>query len=323
MRLNISGFFLKLWRQKKLFFCILIPFIVIFEISYHFIIEHRIPTDADWRNARAYLRQHFKQGDLVIIDPQWAELGWVHLGEFASIKERSLADVSLFHRVWIVSIPAYKKINLEQVATLSKKVSIGRVSIEEFKIKKPLDPVYDFLAAFEKAKVTVEETNNKKSISCDYTINNPASTGISKIIQPGRFECKSISRDTYVAPIILTDRLNNPRLCLRARPIHNKILAITYSEVPHASFVRGFMGLHYNQWTRGHSDLKRAPVNMKILVDNSFSVTASIHQNQAWVPFKVTVKGKNKNHSIRYEISSPQSDWQFFCFTGWMTDTEQ
>lgn len=310
------------YKKLLLLGVVTLGIIPVIETAYHFYIKSSIPTAKEWETVKKIVAENFAKGDLIMIKPEWAEEGWVWLGQFQEIKDRAFTDYRLYERVWLVYLSSFYDISkdADKYGTILKRFSTKNISIIVYKVKDRVKPMYSFIDHFEEAKVYLED--HKTGSKCNYIANNPWRTGISKIVQRGGFECRDRNNTFYIAPVIFTDRSNQPRYCIHILLPKYIKLVIEYNNVPYGKFVTGYLGMHYNQWSRGGYDPQRPPVMMLIETKNS-SFLFTITQKEAWKQFLYELKYNTySNLDIRFLFFSQENKRQESCFTAWVTDTK-
>jgi hypothetical protein len=242
----------------------------------------RVASDQDWDAAAAEVRAGFRQGDLIVFAPYWADQrGRAHLGDLVSVEMAGHSDADRDARVWELSIRGEH--HPEAAGKLAKKSEHGKVTLSLFE-KTAETITYDFTA--QTPRVTVVDRNGEQPCAQDVA---------SGFRCPGsRVERRTLEIDY------------RPRRGMLIPVDNDRTTAVIFDEAELGGKLVGYTGLH-DYFARKNSD---GPVDLKLLVDGEIKFAYRARNADGWKRFEIaTTPGK---HVVRFEVSAPNSAWRNF-----------
>jgi hypothetical protein len=110
----------------------------------------RVAGDADWINVTAEVRAGFREGDLIVIAPEWSDqLGRQYLGEMIPVEMAGRADADRYARVWEVSIRGARAPETKGLKAIHQSQH-GRVHLALYE-KPSVRVLFDFTSRFAQA----------------------------------------------------------------------------------------------------------------------------------------------------------------------------
>jgi len=130
---------------KKHAFALGVALAGIIEVSVQADIYLRVPSEASWDQAAAYVRSQLQPGDGIVFAPHWVDpTGRQHFGDLISVEEAARPDRTRQARIWEVSIRG--KHHPEATGRVAEERTFGRVRVR--RIERPAAEVlFDFTAS--------------------------------------------------------------------------------------------------------------------------------------------------------------------------------
>ena len=115
------------------------------EIGAQWVVAARVPADAEWRSAAAYVRANYLPGDGIVFAPSWVDpIGRMHLGDLVPVEEAARPDRSRQGRIWEVSIRGAE--HPEARGRVAESRIFGRVRVRRIE-RRAATVLYDFSAS--------------------------------------------------------------------------------------------------------------------------------------------------------------------------------
>jgi hypothetical protein len=141
------------------------------------------------------------------------------------------------------------------------------------------------------------------------------------IRQQDRLVCRdargNLDLERYVAssPATLKDYILVR--CIRARPVTDGVLNITYADVPIGSAIVGYYGIE----RAGRLMSKRRPVQMQIAVNGKSEYDGQTQNDNEMRWFKIPMQGLPGAHaSVTFSVSADNVSRRYFCFNAQVVD---
>jgi hypothetical protein len=112
------------------------------EIGAQAVNSWRVPSDAEWNAAAAYVRARHQPGDGIVFAPAWVDpVGRLHLGDLVPVEEAARPDRSRQARIWEVSIRGAE--HPEARGRVAESRVFGRVRVRRIE-RRAAQVLYDF-----------------------------------------------------------------------------------------------------------------------------------------------------------------------------------
>jgi hypothetical protein len=267
-------------------------------------LDARLPTDADWRAANARIQAEKRDGDLVVLAPDWATRGRDFLTAAPVAPGFDLArDVYPdTRRQWLVALADAPRFDLAaardalraRASAVGEGARVGGLWVEPFEIAGPVRR-FSFTDAVAKATVSLEGV---RAEPCRW------------LAGEARHQCPRGSwNHVRAATFELGER---PLRCLWAHPVDRESLRLRFAGVPHGARVAGRGGFV------GQSFRSGPPVQLALRVDGAEAgrtVFASVAGIQA---FSLPVPEGAGPHVVELDVTAERSGMRHFCFDAWV-----
>ena len=296
---------------------LVILFVPLIEIGYHWKVQLQVPSRDDWRQAAAVIEKQHQEGDLVVITPWWATEGWVHLGRFMTIERMAREDDRGWGRIWEVAWKARGREDLEQTGKLLSEQKAGRLKVRLWSFPDAPDNIYDFVSAIENGSVAMTDHSGNNPKPCKFKKHAKHMKSGASAVQTGKFMCNPARSWNHVAREVIADLENKPRLCIWAHPVSNERIRIRFDDVPGGAFIEGHTGLKYEA---DRETANKPPVFIDIFASDALVGSAMHEEGGGWTHYKFPVPSDWQGGSVSFEVHSPSDGMQHFCFTGKLRD---
>lgn len=278
-----------------------LPAVAATEIALQHRVQTNVPTTADWARAASIVREEYRDGDLVVVAPEWAsQVARVHLGErLQPLESVARADTSRFGRLWVVSIRGAVAPE-ERQGRLERHWRRGPVTVRRLHLPPPARVAFDFVKNLHHASVIVESRDRQRP--CTWS---PMPTGIGG----GRFRCGPDWN--HVGVEVLDDLDRRPHLGIWAHPVRGGRLVIEFADVPMGEVLAGHMGLRYESAKK----LEHGPVSLAVQIDEGPLHRFMERDRDSWKPFAVpTPELAGRRARVRFSVAARVPGMRHFYF---------
>ena len=282
---------------------VLVPLVAAGELGRHHQIDAAVPDDAAWRAAARTVRRGFRDGDLVVVAPEWAaQVARPHLGErLQPLEDVARADTARFGRLWVLSIREARAPE-EEGARPDGAWAHGRVTVRRLRLPEPARVHFDFVRALHRARVAVVRAGVETP--CPFV---RAARGIGG----GKFRCDPRQDWNHVGVEVLDDLDRRPRLGIWAHPVRGATVAIKYADVPMGERLDGHMGLRYEAAKR----LEHGPVHLRVRVGERSHGPFIERDGDSWKAFSIDTRAlAGRRALVRFEVTAPDPAMRHFYF---------
>ncbi|MBI5500499.1 MAG: hypothetical protein HY907_09660 [Deltaproteobacteria bacterium] len=280
----------------------LLPLAAVVELAGNAWTANLVPSDAAFAEARRVVERQFRDGDLVVVYPDWMGQGRTALGPWMPLRDQARADILDYPRVWQLTLDGRTAPELEGLP-VEQSWSFDGLSLEL--LRNPagapaLWRAYDDLAS---AVVVVAAPDGEKP--CPWQERDQAhhcgdSFGQSWV---------------YVGPFLVTDMQQQPHQCLWAHPTQVGPIVATWNDVPAGRTLVVHTALTYT----AARDMKYPPVHLETLVDGRSLGTAEQPDGAGWRTWTYEVPAPEgattpEVRQVQLRISTEFQGMRHFCF---------
>jgi hypothetical protein len=251
------------------------------------------PSDADWQAAAAFTNAGFREGDLIVAAPAWADpVLRLHLGQHLPAAIAGRLDHETFARVWELSQRGADAPE-GQGARMVEERRFGHLRVRLFQ-RTPLRLAYDFTQRWSEAQVFRVE---------------PGAAPVVCERQPQQHQCPGIPYNFVRSSILEIG--GTLRQALYAQPIGGAVVAIEWAGVPLGRELAVGGGLH-NVWLR---KVGTGTVILRVKVDGREVGMLESGNRSGWKVARFdTSAWAGKTASVRFEITSANPFSRHFGF---------
>jgi len=282
---------------------LLVPLVAAAELGRHFQIDADVPTAAEWRAAARTVRKEFRQGDLVVVAPEWAaQVARAHLGErLQPLEDVARADTTRFARLWVVSIRGAEAPE-EHGARGDVTWIHGRVTVRRLLLPAPARVHFDFVRSLHQARAAMVRAGVETA--CPWVRSAHGIGG-------GRFRCDPRHDWNHVGVEVLDDLDRRPRLGIWAHPVRGATVAVEFADVPMGERLAGHTGLRYE----AAKLLERGPVRLRVRVGDRTYGPFVERDRDSWKAFSIDTRAlAGRRASVRFEVTAPNPSMRHFYF---------
>lgn len=295
---------------KKYAFAV-VPAIGLFELLAHVKQTSSVPTDGEWRAARAAVERAVGPSDLVIFAPEWTEpLGREHFGaELASVERIARPDETRFPRAIEVSIRGAHRPELAGWKTLQRE-TVGPFEVVTQSNPDPARVVDDLVEHVHPDALSVSLVDGDRETPCPWTRGAVLTGGLGygPSVPAERFNCPG---GAVVAVTVISDPTYRPRRCIYSPPPGgNTVLRLRFKSV---IFGRALHGHHAIAAEADHTN--GAPVTVTFRTGTSTIGGFTRRDGTGWTPYETATEDlAGKAMELVADISAQHGDRRQYCF---------
>ncbi|MDZ4698039.1 MAG: hypothetical protein SGI86_23100 [Deltaproteobacteria bacterium] len=250
------------------------------------------PSEKDWQAVASAVKAEFKEGDLVVAAPAWADpVMRLHMGDLLTPAIAARLDDDRFGRVWQVAQRGAR--TPEVRGTLAQSHRYGALTLERYD-RKPAKVHFDFVAAWHRARVVRREPG-RGELDC------PRGTD--------RFACPNLGFN-FVKPEIL-EIGHSLRQALYAQPVGGATVVIEFGEPELGSELVVAAGLHH-VWFRKAGD---GDVVLRVFIGGHERLVQKSDNASGWQRSRIDTADLAGTHvPVRFEITSERPFARHFGF---------
>ncbi|MBN1609212.1 MAG: hypothetical protein JW940_21460 [Polyangiaceae bacterium] len=293
---------------------LLVPIVGVVELLGHWYFAAAAPRPPEWRLARPRVGELRKNGELVVIAPEWAEpLARSAFGEdIMPLSDLARPDSSAYRRAIEVSILGQRSSELERWRELDRS-RFGRFELRLLENPHARPVRFSFVDHLEPGRVEVSEIGGGRATACAWTDRARTRTGGlagSPAFPRERFNCAG-GESQFVGVTVIDDQRYRPRRCIWANPRPEGQIRILYRRVPLGRTLRGYSGLPW-MMTR---DNQGPPIELRWAIDGQVIKSFSCHDGEGWKAFETAIAGpEGRIADVEFRVSAAAGASRQFCF---------
>lgn len=287
-----------------------VPIVGVVELVLHVKQTSDVVPESDWDAAREAVKSDFKDDDLVLFAPFWADpIGREHFGdELAGVKREARPDETRFARAWEVSTRGEHRPEIAGWKRVSEKIA-GKITIGLYENPSPARPKTDLVDLVKRGLVNVSKLERGGETPCAFQhgVGQPGGLGVPQgpAVPGDKFVCGG----GYVGVAVLHALDHHPHLCIFATPVAPPgAIRIRFANVEFGTAIHGHSGIQWMDERNGGGDR----------ITTTFSAFGSplgtaIHRAGAgWVNFEFpTPELAGKKGELVADVSGGQ---RHYCF---------
>jgi hypothetical protein len=121
---------------------LVVPLVAVLEIAAQWCLPLRAPSEENWKAAAEQIEADKGKHDLVVIAPEWAVQGRVHLGHLISLRDLGRFDASRYDRLFEVSFRGACAPEAEGLEPESE-THFGELTLRRYDLPSRAEVVYD------------------------------------------------------------------------------------------------------------------------------------------------------------------------------------
>lgn len=270
--------------------------IALTELGSHALVRSRVPDDSDWEAAAAFVDEHFEDGDMIGVGPDWADpLLRLHLGQRIDLAIAGASDLAPFERYWELSIrgqpsrwrPEGEEALVEQ---------FGRVAVRRWDLG-PSPVRFDLTSNLQQAKVS------QGPRPCTWRNRAVTGGGLGRgPLEPAARHFCGPQSWLFVGETVNEDLELLPRHCVWQHPVAGQPVTTTYEGIPLGDRLVLYAGL-YSEHERME---EHPPVRVRVEVDGE-PVGEMIHRDgDGWKRIEAAMPDQPRGDvSIVVEADAP------------------
>ncbi|HEY8429205.1 MAG TPA: hypothetical protein VIL20_12550 [Sandaracinaceae bacterium] len=288
--------------------------LAVVEVVGHVVVRARVVDEPDWEAAAARVRRDFREGDLVVVAPEWADpILRLHLGDVISLEAAGRSDLSRYERLWALSIRGHLPPEAPAGAPELDE-QVGRVRVLRWTLR-PDRILYDFVEHVEDARVTMVQGG--REIPCPWRNDGRArggGLGAGPIVPAARHVCDPRRPWLWVGATMQDDLDLRPRWCVWQHPAGPEPIRTTFDDVPLGERVVLYADLYYEH----ERDREHGPVHVAVRVDGE-EIGRMIHADgDGWKRLEASTQRpggpRRERGRVSIEVSAPDPHLRTICW---------
>ncbi len=284
------------------------------EVIGHFVIQSRVATRSDWQGALAHVRAEWREDDLVVAAPEWADpVLREAAGDLVDLAGAGRSDTAAYARLWVVSIRGHRAPETPEGPPEASQ-DFGRVRVERWLLPAP-SVLYDFVEHVGDARVSRRERGAdvpcRRVTSMGQTqgglSNGPIEGAPRHLCDPGRDWL-------WVGATTTMDLELRGRRCVSQHPQGPEPIVTSYDEVPlgEAVVLHGGLWWERERWRNG------GDVEVVIRLDGEEIGRATHHDGDGWKRMEASIPEERRGGrgTVSVEVSAESPDLRAFCWAG-------
>ncbi len=265
----------------------------------------RVPDLADWLAAAEVVRAEYRDGDLVVFDPPWAQEGAPFLAGMDVVTSETVDwyEVGKRRRIWVLTSMGRTDPVVPAGYAPDGSWRPGRVGVQRFLVPDHGRVTYDFLAHIRDARVTHVHPDRREEC---------------RTFRDGRWTCGPEHPWQFVGRQD-RDIAGAVREVIWAHPLNgNRPIEIRYPSVEMART----LVIHYGWTQRAVEAGLGAPVTFRVRVgDRPVFERVLRHEDTEWYEQRVDVSDlQGHREDVVFTVSTPDYQNRQFCFTADLWD---
>lgn len=287
--------------------------LAIVEVVAHVVVQARVVDEGDWARAAERVRAEWREGDLVVVSPEWADpLLRRHLGDRITLEDAGRSDLAQYRRLWALSIRGHRPAEAPERAPEHDE-QVGKVRVLRWAL--PGDAVlYDFTEHVPEARVTM--VAGDRETPCTWrSQGRPRGGGLGAgpITPAARHVCDPRRPWLWVGTTVQDDLDLTARHCIWQHPAGSEPIRATFPDVPLGERLVLYADLYYEH----ERDRAHGPVHVAALVDGE-EIGRMIHNDgDGWkrmVARTQTSGERRERGAVTIEVTAPDPNLRTICW---------
>lgn len=287
--------------------------LAIVEVVAHVVVRARVVEEDDWERAAEKVRSDWREGDLVVVAPEWADpLLRKHLGDRITLEDAGRSDLAQYRRLWALSIRGHRPAEAPDHAPEHDE-QVGRVRILRWDL--PGDAVlYDFTEHVPDAQVTIVQDGRERACAWR-TDPRPRGGGLGAgpITPASRHACDPRRPWLWVGTTVQDDLDLRPRHCVWQHPAGREPIRATFRDVPLGERLVLYADLYYEH----ERDREHGPVHVAVHVDGE-EIGRMVHNDgDGWKRMVARTQPagpRRERGDVTIEVTAPDPHLRSLCW---------
>ncbi len=291
----------------------LVGLVALTELLTHATVRSRVPSEADWERAAAFVRGRWRPGDLAVAAPEWASpLLRAHLRGLLSLRDVGRSDLAGYVRLWSVSQRGHRPAEAPSAPPELRR-RFGRLLVERWRLRTPR-LLRDLTGSVGEAVVEVRAPGEASWRRCPWRAMPDTSIGgLGRGPMPPerRAVCPG---GGWVGLTVLEDLALRLRRCVRV-PAGRRAVRVRYQSVRVPAGAR-FL-LHGGLYRREERAGKGPPLWVRVMQDGEEIGRMRHRDGEGWKTLEAWPKGgsgRRSEFTVRVEGSPVSRGDRSFCW---------
>jgi hypothetical protein len=289
------------------------------EIVSFVVSQERVVTDADWRGAGAYVREHFAEGDIIVAAPEWADpLMRRELGDLMTLADAGRSDTARYERLWALTIRGHEPQDAPDREPAFDQ-TFGRVRVRMWELGPSL-VLYDFVAKIREAEVAIHKEG--RWLECPWRRTGfpyPGGLNSGALWPDERFMCPA-SDWLWVGPTVQEDlNLENHYCVWQHPPGGDDPMRSVFHDVPLGERIVLYAGIFYGN----ENTLDKGPVIVTVKVGDEQVGRLTHNDGDGWKRMEIATRSPAEARrdpeargDVTIEVTAPNPHVRTLCWAG-------
>lgn len=275
----------------------LLPALAVVELVGNAWTAHLVPDEPAFEAAAAVVAAEHRDGDLVIVHPEWLGAGRVAMGPWIPLEDETRADVLDYPRIWVLTLDGRRHPDTEGLP-VEREWAFDGLRLTRFRNTRyapALWRAYDHVAD---AAVAVRLPEGEKPCRWDG--------------REGKHQCGPPVAEpwVWVGPFVTTDMAQQAHFCLWSHPTQRGPVVITFEEVPAGRTLSLYTAMTYV----AARDMDKPPVHIEVEIDGRLVGAADQPDGAPWQRWSFPVPDGPPVRTVRFLVSAVFQGMRHFCF---------
>ncbi len=287
--------------------------IAVVEVVGHVVVRARVVDEQDWVAAAERVRREHRDGDLVVVAPEWADpILREHLGDVISLEDAGHSDLAQYERLWVLGIRGHLPAERPEGAPELDE-QFGRVRVLRWRLP-PSEVLYDFVENVADARVTMVENGAERP--CPWREEGRArggGLGAGPITPAARHACDPRRPWLWVGATMQDDLDLRPRWCVWQHPSGPEPIRATFDDVPLGERLVLYGDLYYEH----ERDRAHGPVSVAVRVDDEEIARMTHVDGDGWKRLVASTQrpGQHRERGrVTIEVTAPDPNLRSICW---------
>lgn len=286
---------------------VIVAGLAVFEVGAQPVILARVPGEASWEAAAAFVRARYRPTDRIVAAPRWIDpIVRQRLGDLLSLRMAAPADDAGAERVWELGIRgASSRLEPPDIDE-----DFDGVRVRMWRLSPP-KVLYDFVEEITRAEVELIRPEGPSP--CPYREVPPDRGGLGRGPMPpqSRFICDRKRPWLWVGPTVLADLALEPRRCVWQHPAGLEPFAVTFTDVPLGDRLVVHAGIDYT----AERQREYSPVTLRVFIDGELAGELVHRDGDGWAGTSIdTFARGGGSATIRFETTTEEPRARLFCW---------
>ncbi|MCA9612773.1 MAG: hypothetical protein H6724_13150 [Sandaracinus sp.] len=284
----------------------LLALVTLYELLAQGVIDARVPAHRDWSAASRHIREHHRDGDLIVSAPAWTDpLLRRELGDLLPAAQAGRSDLAPFARVWEISARGRRAADLVAVREArepDETSTFGALTVRRFDLG-PSSVAFDLTSNLRDAQVR----RGDRTCTWRRSTAQGGGLGTGPLTPAEHFFCGP-EPWLWVGETVTEDLDLQPRHCIWQHPAGTEPITTTYRNVA----LPGRVVLHGGIYYLHERERIHGPVDVRVLVEGREVGRMRHEDGDGWR--RMEADTGTGTGDVTIEVTAPDANMRTFCW---------